>query len=80
MLIEDRVKKLVAKRLGVDINTITLGSRFVEDLGADSLDRVDFILQLEEHFGLKIEDGDADLIKTVNDAVFYIMKHARRTE
>jgi acyl carrier protein len=72
---EDKIKKLIANLLGVEQRKITLGSRFIEDLKADSLDKVELILALEDHFGLKIEDGDADLIKTVEDAVVYINKN-----
>ncbi len=75
MELEEKIKKLIANLLGVEQGKVTPESRFIEDLKADSLDKVELILALEDHFGLKIEDGDADLIKTVEDAVIYIKKN-----
>ncbi len=77
MQIEDKVKKVVADRLGVDIKKVIPDAKFIQNLGADSLDRVDLILALEEHFGIKIEDGDAEKIETVNDAIVFIKKNSR---
>lgn len=75
MELEEKIKKVIANLLGVEQGKVTPESRFIEDLKADSLDKVELILALEDHFGLKIEDGDADLIKTVEDAVIYIKKN-----
>ena len=75
--IEEKIKKLIADLLGIKQGKITLESRFIEDLKADSLDKVELILALEDNFSLIIEDGDADLIKTVEDAVIYIKKSNR---
>lgn len=75
MEIEQKVKKVIADILGLKLDEVFLDSRFIEDLKADSLDKVELILALEDHFGLKIEDGEADLIKTVEDAIMYIKKN-----
>jgi acyl carrier protein len=52
-----------------------MDSRFIEDLGADSLDAVELILEMEEEFGLEISDEDAEKIRTVGDAVRYVVAH-----
>ena len=75
MELEIKVRKLIAQVLDVKEEKVKLGSEFIKDLGADSLDKIELILALEDHFNLKIEDGDADLIKTVEDAVVFIRKH-----
>ena len=66
----EKVKKV---QLGVDEETVTLDASFLEDLGADSLDVVDFIMELEEEFGLEIPDEDVEKISTVRNAVDYIL-------
>ncbi len=71
-----KVKKLIAERLSVDESKIKLESSFIEDLGADSLDTVELIMQLEEVFHIQIPDDDAEKIATVGDAVKYIEKNA----
>ena len=68
----DRVKKIVAEQLSVDINEVTPTASFQNDLGADSLDTVELVMALEEEFGLEIPDEDAEKIVTVQDAVSYI--------
>ncbi len=69
---EDRVKKIVSDLLGVDVDRITLGSHFRDDLEADSLDLVELIMAFEEEFGGEITDEDAQKIETVGQAVEYI--------
>jgi acyl carrier protein len=64
-------------QLGVDAADVTPASSFVDDLGADSLDRVELIMALEETFGMEIPDEDAEKISTVQDAVDYIQKNAK---
>ncbi len=70
--VEQRVKKIVAEQLGVNEAEIKNESSFVEDLGADSLDTVELVMALEEHFDIQIPDEDAEKIVTVGDAVQYI--------
>lgn len=72
MDLESKIKKSIAEVLGVKEVEIRRESRFIEDLKADSLDKMELILALEEKFGLKIGDGEADLIKTVEDALIFI--------
>jgi acyl carrier protein len=74
MSIEDRVKKIVAEQLGVEEADVTTGASFVDDLGADSLDLVELIMAMEEEFDTKIEDEEAEKIKTVQDAIDFINK------
>ncbi len=71
----ERVKKIVAEQLGVNEADVKDDSSFVEDLGADSLDTVELVMALEEHFGCEIPDEDAEKIKTVQQAVDYINSH-----
>ncbi len=73
---EDRVKEIIAKELEVDAKQITPEAKFIEDLGADSLDIVELVMALEEEFGLDIPDEDADKLKTVGDAMNYLKSHA----
>ena len=73
---EDRVKEIIAKELEVDVKQITPEAKFIEDLGADSLDIVELVMALEEEFGLDIPDEDADKLKTVGDAMNYLQQHA----
>ena len=75
MSIEERVKKIVSDQLGKDVEEIQSDSSFVDDLGADSLDTVELIMQLEEEFGIEIPDEDAETITTVEAAVNYIDKN-----
>ena len=75
--VEDKVKQIIVDQLGVDAADVTAASSFVDDLGADSLDRVELIMALEETFGIEIPDEDAEKISTVQDAVDYIQKNAK---
>ncbi|WP_426983781.1 acyl carrier protein [Brevibacillus borstelensis] len=68
----DRVKKIIVDRLGVDESKITLEASFKEDLGADSLDVVELVMELEDEFDLEISDEDAEKITTVGEVVSYI--------
>jgi len=73
---EDKVKEIIAKELEVDIKQLTNEAKFIEDLGADSLDIVELVMGLEEEFGIDIPDEDADKLKTVGDAMNYLKSHA----
>jgi acyl carrier protein len=75
--VDDKVKQIIVDQLGVDAADVTPASSFVDDLGADSLDRVELIMALEETFGIEIPDEDAEKISTVQDAVDYIQKNAK---
>ena len=73
---EDRVKEIIAKELEVDAKQLAPEAKFIEDLGADSLDIVELVMALEEEFGLDIPDEDADKLKSVGDAMRYLQEHA----
>jgi len=73
---EDRVKEIIAKELEVEVKQLTPDAKFIEDLGADSLDIVELVMALEEEFGMDIPDEDADKLKTVGDAMEYLKQHA----
>jgi acyl carrier protein len=68
----DKVKEVVIDKLGAEEDKIISSASFVDDLGADSLDTVELIMQLEEEFGIEIPDEDAEKITTVQAAVDYI--------
>ncbi|EGL18221.1 MULTISPECIES: acyl carrier protein [Paenibacillus] len=71
----DRVKKIIIDRLGVEETEVTLEASFKEDLGADSLDVVELVMELEDEFDLEISDEDAEKITTVGEVVNYIKSH-----
>ncbi|HIX42960.1 acyl carrier protein [Kurthia sp. 3B1D] len=70
----ERVSKVVVDRLGVDESEVKPEASFREDLGADSLDVVELVMEFEEEFDMQIEDEDAEKIQTVGDAVSFIEK------
>lgn len=72
MAIFDDVKEVIVDKLGVDADKVTPEARFVEDLGADSLETVELIMGLEDRFGVTIPDEAAETIRTVQAAVDYI--------
>lgn len=73
-MIDEKVKEIIAKQLGVNAAEITPESSFVEDLGADSLDTVELVMAFEENFNIEIPDEDAEKITKVKDAIEYIKK------
>jgi acyl carrier protein len=74
--IETRLRDIIVSQLDVQANQITAEARFIDDLGADSLDIMEMIMSIEESFGVDIPDEDADSIRTFGQAVQYIQKHA----
>jgi acyl carrier protein len=70
--IEEKVKKIIAEKLSVDLAEVKPEASFVDDLGADSLDLVELIMSMEEEFGVEISDEDAEKIVTVKDAISYV--------
>ena len=75
MSVEDKVKKIIAEKLSVDISEVVPEASFVDDLGADSLDLVELIMSMEEEFEVDISDDDAEKMVTVKDAFDYIKEH-----
>ena len=75
--VEDKVKQIIVDQLSVEESEVTPSASFVDDLGADSLDRVELIMAIEEAFDLEIPDEEAEKIKTVQDAVGYIEKNSK---
>ena len=69
---EEKVKKIVMEHLGIEENKISLDSKFIDDLGADSLDTVELVMAFEEQFGIEIPDDAAETILTVQNAVDFI--------
>ena len=70
--IESKVIKIIAEKLGVDESEVKPEASFTDDLGADSLDIVELVMELEEEYGIEIPDEDAEKITTVQDAINYI--------
>ncbi len=69
---QDKVKQIIADQLGVKKEEVVESAKFVDDLGADSLDTVELVMALEEEFGVEIPDEDAEKLATVGDALKYI--------
>jgi acyl carrier protein len=75
--VEEKVKDIIVEELGVEREKLTSEASFMEDLGADSLDTVELVMAFEEAFDIEIPDEDAEKIRTVQDAIDYIGKHAK---
>jgi acyl carrier protein len=75
MSIEQRVKEIIVEQLGVNEGEVKPEAKFVDDLGADSLDLVELVMALEEEYNMEISDEDAEKILTVGDAIEYIKTH-----
>jgi acyl carrier protein len=70
--IEERVKKIIVDQLGVKPEQVTPDAKFIEDLGADSLDTVELVMALEEEFGSEIPDEQAEKLQSVGDVIKYV--------
>ena len=70
--VESRVREIIINKLGVEESQITPSASFINDLGADSLDTVELIMEFEKSFNITIDDSDAEKIQTVGDAVSYL--------
>ncbi len=75
MAIEERVKEIIVEQLGVSEDEVVPEASFIDDLGADSLDIVELVMEFEEAFDMSIPDEDAEKIRTVGDAINYIKEH-----
>ena len=75
--IASRVKAIIVDKLGVEESEVTETASFTNDLGADSVDTVELIMEFEKEFGISIPDDQAEKIGTVQDAVAYIEEHAK---
>ena len=75
MSMEDKVKKIIAEKLSVDLVEVIPEASFVDDLGADSLDLVELIMTMEEEFDIDISDEDAEKLESVKDAIDFINAH-----
>jgi acyl carrier protein len=76
MMSFDRVKEIIIEQLGVEAEEVEMGSSFIDDLGADSLDIVELIMALEEEFDMEIPDEEAEKITTVGDVINYIKNNS----
>ncbi len=76
MPLEERVKKIVAEKLSVELDEVIPEASFVDDLGADSLDLVELIMAMEEEFDIEISDEEAEKLQTVQDAINYIKERS----
>jgi acyl carrier protein len=70
--VADRVKEIIVEQLGVNPDQVTPEAKFIEDLGADSLDTVELVMAFEEEFGAEIPDEDAEKLQTVGDVIKYV--------
>ena len=70
--IEQRIKDIIIEQLGVTADQVTPEAKFIEDLGADSLDTVELVMALEEEFGLEIPDDEAEKLQSVGDVITHV--------
>ncbi|MBE7515926.1 MAG: acyl carrier protein [Chloracidobacterium sp.] len=73
--IQDKIKEIIVDELGVDEAEVTENARFIEDLGADSLDLVELVMRFEEEFDIEIPDEESEKIQSVRDAYAYVEQH-----
>ena len=74
MAVDEQIKEIISKQLGVDGGKVTNEASFIDDLGADSLDTVELVMAFEESFNIEIPDEDAEKILKVQDAINYIQE------
>ena len=72
---QEKIQQIIVDELGVDEGEVTENARFIEDLGADSLDLVELVMRFEEEFDIEIPDEDAEKIQAVRDAYSYVEQH-----
>jgi acyl carrier protein len=77
MSLEAKLKELIVQQLGVSESEVVPEAKFIDDLGADSLDLVELVMALEDEYGIEIPDEDAEKIVTVGDAMKYIKEHVQ---
>ena len=73
--VEEKVKEIIVKQMGANKDQVTPETSFINDLGADSLDTVELVMELEDAFDVNIPDEDAEKMQTVGDAINYIKEH-----
>jgi len=76
--VEQQVKEIIVEQLGVNADQVTSDAKFIEDLGADSLDTVELVMALEEKFQLDVPDEEAEKLLTVGEVVKYIEDHLQK--
>ena len=73
--VEEKVRDIIVDQLGVNAEQVVLGARFIEDLGADSLDTVELVMAFEEEFSIEVPDEEAEKLQSVGDVVKYVEEH-----
>ena len=75
--IEEKVKSIIVEQLGVTAEQVTTEAKFIEDLGADSLDTVELVMAFEEEFGIEVPDEEAEKLQAVGDVVSYVEANSK---
>lgn len=75
--IEDKVRDIIVDQLGVNAEQVVTEARFIEDLGADSLDTVELVMAFEEEFSIEVPDEEAEKLQSVGDVVRYVEEHGQ---
>ncbi len=76
--IESKVRDIIVEQLGVSADQVTTEAKFIEDLGADSLDTVELVMAFEEEFNIEVPDEEAEKLLTVSDVIRYIEDHSQQ--